>query len=75
MKNKIFTMSLSSLNNAFVLQIGDLRVKIEYAGISGKTQLGPPSEVCITQDRYTVKSPKFLKSFRLEVFTCISNYH
>lgn len=28
-------------------QVGDLRVKFEYAGVSGKTQLGPPSQVSI----------------------------
>ena len=26
-------------------QVGDLRVKFEYAGISGKTQLGPRAQV------------------------------
>lgn len=39
----IFYHSYDPLNP----QVGDLRVKFEYAGVSGKTQLGPPSQVSI----------------------------
>lgn len=39
----IFYHSLDPLHP----QVGDLRVKFEYAGISGKTQLGPPAQVSI----------------------------
>lgn len=42
-RDGLFYHSLDPLNP----KVGDTRVKIEYAGISGQTQLGPPSQVSI----------------------------